>query len=124
MTMATNAYKTQTGTSNKAITELLIIGFFFYQLKGWLDYHLTKTQHLEILNSIQKTEDQTLILDFNKNTIQDAVSTLILTIYLYFVRDPSNLKDKNVELFSNLRCKKLSDFQCYKNIFLTRVILR
>jgi len=28
MTMATNAYKTQTGTSNKAITELLIIGFF------------------------------------------------------------------------------------------------
>jgi hypothetical protein len=33
MTMATNAYKTQTGTSNKAITELLIIGFFFLSIK-------------------------------------------------------------------------------------------
>jgi hypothetical protein len=35
-----------------------------------------------------------------------------------------HLKDKNVELLSNLRCKKLSDFQWYKNTFLTRVMLR
>jgi hypothetical protein len=28
------------------------------------------------------------------------------------------------ELLSNLRCKKLSDFQWYKNAFLTRVMLR
>jgi hypothetical protein len=46
-----------------------------------------------------------------RNTIQDVVSTLILTISLHFVGDPSHLKDKNVELLSNLRCKKLSDFQ-------------
>jgi hypothetical protein len=41
MIMEANAYKTQTGTPNKGITELLIIGFSS-QLKGWWDYHLTK----------------------------------------------------------------------------------
>jgi hypothetical protein len=34
MTMAANAYKTQIGTSDKAIAELFIAGFSG-QLKGW-----------------------------------------------------------------------------------------
>ena len=34
MTMAANAYKTQTGSMDKAIAELLIAGFSG-QLKGW-----------------------------------------------------------------------------------------
>ena len=93
MTMAANTYKTQTGTPNKAIAELLIIGFTS-QLKEWWDYHLIKAEHLQILNSIQMTEEQTPILDSSGNTIQDAVSTLILTISLHFVGDPSHLKDK------------------------------
>jgi len=109
MTMAANAYKTQTGTSDKAIAELLIAGFSG-QFKGWWDYHLTETDHLHILNSVQTYEDQTPILDPSGNIIQDVVSTLILTISLYFVGDPFHLKDKNAELLSNLRCKKLSDF--------------
>jgi hypothetical protein len=52
------------------------------------------------------------------------VSTLILIISLYFVGDHSHLKDKNADLLSNLRCKKLSDFQWYKNTFLTHVMLQ
>ena len=32
--------------------------------------------------------------------------------------------DKNPELLSILKCKKLSDFQYYKTTFLTRLILR
>jgi hypothetical protein len=112
MTMAANAYKTQTGTPDKAIAELLIaellIAGFSSQLKGWWDYHLTETDHLHIPNSFQTYKDQTPILDPSGNTIQDAVSTLILTISLHFVGDPSHLKDKNAELLSNLRCKKLS----------------
>jgi hypothetical protein len=62
MTMIANAYKTQTGTSDKAIAELLITGFSG-QLKGWWDYHLTETDHLHILNSVQTYKDQTPILD-------------------------------------------------------------
>jgi hypothetical protein len=59
ITMIDNAYKTQTRTLDKAIVELFIAGFFFFfcQLKGWWDYHLTEIPHLEILNSIQMTED-------------------------------------------------------------------
>jgi hypothetical protein len=57
MTMTANAYKTQTGTLDKAIVEFLIAGFSG-QLKGWWDYHLTETYHLHILNSIQTYEDQ------------------------------------------------------------------
>ena len=45
MTMAANAYKTQTGSTDKAIAELLIAGFSG-QLKGWWDYHLTPVQQL------------------------------------------------------------------------------
>jgi len=123
MTMAANAYKTQTGTSDKVIAELFIASFSS-QLKGWWNYHLTETDHLHILNSVQTYEDQTPILDPSGNNIQDAMSTLILTISLHFVGDPSYLKDKNAKLLSNLRCKKLNDFQWYKNTFLTRVMLR
>jgi hypothetical protein len=56
------------------------------------------------------TEDQIPILDSNENIIQNTVSTIILTIFLYFIGDLSYLKDKNVELLLNLRFKKLSDF--------------
>ena len=41
MTMAANAYKTQTGTLDKVIVELLIASFSG-QLKGCWDYHLTE----------------------------------------------------------------------------------
>ena len=68
MTIIANAYKTQTKTLDKAITELLIVGFSG-QLKRWWDYHLTKTQHLEILNFIQMNKDQILILNSDRNTI-------------------------------------------------------
>jgi hypothetical protein len=54
--MVINTYKTQIGTLDKIVVELFIVGFSC-QVKGWWDYHLIETQHLEILNSIQMTED-------------------------------------------------------------------
>ena len=45
ITIAVNAYKTQTGSMDKAIVELLIASFSG-QLKGWWDYHLTPIQQL------------------------------------------------------------------------------
>ncbi|KAH9696769.1 hypothetical protein KPL71_023320 [Citrus sinensis] len=123
MTMAANAYKTQSGTSDKAIAEILIAGFTG-QLKGWWDHLLTKLQQLDILNAIQIDENGSPILDEINNPIQDAVATLILTISLHFIGDPSHLRDKNAELLHNLRCRKLSDFQDYKTTFFTRLFLR
>ncbi|KAH9725355.1 hypothetical protein KPL70_007848 [Citrus sinensis] len=121
--MAANAYKTQSGTSDKAIAEILIAGFTG-QLKGWWDHLLTKLQQLDILNSIQVDENGASILDELNNPIQDAVTTLILTISLHFIGEPSHLKDKNAELLHNLRCRKLSEFQSYKTTFFTRLFLR
>ncbi|KAH9704874.1 hypothetical protein KPL70_011636 [Citrus sinensis] len=123
MTMAANAYKTQSGTSDKAIAEILIVSFTG-QLKGWWDHLLTKQQQLEILNAIQIDENGAPILDEFNNPIQDVVTTLILTISLHFIGDPSHLTDKNVELLHNLRCRKLSEFQDYKTTFFTRLFLR
>ncbi|KAH9803220.1 hypothetical protein KPL71_001681 [Citrus sinensis] len=99
MTMAANAYKTQAGTSNRAISEILIAGFTV-------------------------DENGVPIVDEFNNPIQDAVATLILTISLYFIGDPSHLRDKNAELLHNLRCRKLSEFQSYKTSFFTRLFLR
>ncbi|KAH9659891.1 hypothetical protein KPL70_024027 [Citrus sinensis] len=109
MTMAANAYKTQAGTSDRAISEILIVGFTG-QLKGWWDHILTNQQQLDILNSIQVDENEVPILDEFNNPIQDAVATLILTISLHFIGDPLHLRDKNAELLHNLRCRKLSEF--------------
>ncbi|KAH9802586.1 hypothetical protein KPL71_001452 [Citrus sinensis] len=123
MTMAANAYKTQAGTSDRAISEILIAGFTG-QLKGWWDHLLTNRQQLDILNSIQTDENGAPILDEFNNPIQDAVATLILTVSLHFIGDPSHLRDKNAELLHNLRCRKLSEFQSYKTSFFTRLFLR
>ncbi|KAH9801833.1 hypothetical protein KPL71_001173 [Citrus sinensis] len=94
MTMAANAYKTQAGTSDRAISEILIAGFTG-QLKSWWNHLLTNQQQLDILNSIQVDENGVPILDEFNNPIQDAVATLILTISLHFIGDPSHLRDKN-----------------------------
>ncbi|KAH9800748.1 hypothetical protein KPL71_000787 [Citrus sinensis] len=123
MTMAANAYKTQSGTSDKAIAEIFITGFTG-QLKGWWDHLLTKQQQLDIFNSIQVDENGAPVLDEFNSPIQDAVATLILTISLHFIGDPSHLRDKTVELLHNLRCRKLSEFQNYKTTFFTRFFLR
>ncbi|RID58713.1 hypothetical protein BRARA_F01990 [Brassica rapa] len=99
------------------LTELLIAGFSG-QLKGWWDNYLTNQQRTEILDSIKTDEDNVPILDNLGNPQQDAVATLVIAITLHFIGDPSVLRDKNVELLSNLKCKKLSNFQWYKNTFL------
>ena len=76
MTMATNAYKTQTSISDKAITELLTAGFSGL-LKGWWDYYLTENQRNQIFNSVEVGEDGDHILEKGQ-AIQNTVSTLIL----------------------------------------------
>ncbi|KAG2329697.1 hypothetical protein Bca52824_000877 [Brassica carinata] len=99
--MAANAYRIQIGNEDKTVAELLIA---------------------EILDSIKMDEDNVPIRDNLGNPQQDAVATLVIAIRLHFIGDPSVLRDKNIELLSNLKCKKLSDFQWYKNTFLTRVL--
>ncbi|KAF8114628.1 hypothetical protein N665_0035s0007, partial [Sinapis alba] len=112
----------QIGNEDKTVAELLIAGFSGH-LKGWWNNYLTNQQRTEILDSIKIDEDNVSILDNLGNPQQDDVATLVITITLHFIGDPSVLRDKNVELLSKLKCKALSDFQWYKNTVLTRVLL-
>nr|KJB33727.1 hypothetical protein B456_006G027900 [Gossypium raimondii] len=65
-----------------------------------------------------------LVAGFIGREIQDAVTTLIFSISKHFIGDPSHLKDRYSELLSNLKCKKLTDFKWYKDIFMNRVMQR
>ncbi|KAK5775678.1 hypothetical protein PVK06_043598 [Gossypium arboreum] len=124
--MVSNVYKTQNQNgliSDHVIANLLVTGFTG-QLKGWWDHALTKTQQEEILKAIKKDDQGRIILDEQGREIQDAVATLIFSTSKHFIGDPSNLKDKNSELLSNLKCKKLTNFKWYKEVFMTRVMQR
>ncbi|MFQ6636209.1 hypothetical protein Gotur_013168, partial [Gossypium turneri] len=94
------------------------------QLKGWWDHALTKTQQEEILKAIKKDDEGRIILDEQGREIQDAVERLVFSISKHFIRDPSHLKDRNSELLSNLKCKKLTNFKWRKDVFMTRVMQR
>ncbi|EYU23683.1 hypothetical protein MIMGU_mgv1a026650mg, partial [Erythranthe guttata] len=119
MTMAVDAYKIQYGTLDKTIAELLVAGFSG-QLKGWWDHYLTNQEQIQIIDAIKTDEEGNIILDEEDNPQQDVVATLILTISLHIIGDPSQ-KDINVELLPTLRCRKLSDFQNNKNTFPSKV---
>ncbi|ESQ47423.1 hypothetical protein EUTSA_v10028167mg [Eutrema salsugineum] len=115
MTMTANAYRTQVGNEDRTVAEDNV---------PILDNYLNNQQRSQILDAVKTDEDNVPILDNFGNSQQDAVATLIIAITLHFIGDPSVLRDKNAELLSNLKCKRLSDFQWYKNTFLTRVLLR
>ncbi|KAH9734910.1 hypothetical protein KPL71_017560 [Citrus sinensis] len=114
----------QTRYNASSVYEWNIDGMSEYNILGWWDHLLTKLQQLDIFNAIQIDENGAPILDEFNNPIQDAVATLILTISLHFIGEPSHLRDKNAELLHNLRCRKLSEFQDYKTTFFTRLFLR
>nr|KJB18566.1 hypothetical protein B456_003G060600 [Gossypium raimondii] len=122
--MVSNFYKTQNQNgliSDHAIANLLDAGFTG-QLKGWWDHALIKTQQEEILKAIKKDDQGRIIFDEQGREIQGAVATLIFSISKHFTRYPSHLKDRNS--LSNLKCKKLTDFKWYKDVFMTRVMQR
>ncbi|ESQ43539.1 hypothetical protein EUTSA_v10015863mg [Eutrema salsugineum] len=114
MTTAANAYKTQVGNEDRTVAELLIAGFSG-QLKGRWDNYLNNQQRSEILDAVKTDEDNVPILDNFGNPQQDAVATLVIAINLHFKGDPSVLRDKNAELLSNLKYKRLSYFQWTSN---------
>ncbi|GAV91269.1 LOW QUALITY PROTEIN: zf-CCHC domain-containing protein, partial [Cephalotus follicularis] len=107
---------------DKTVANLLIAGFTG-QLKSWCDNVLT-TQQTEILEAIQVNELKEQILNNNNEPIEDAVSTLIYNITQYFIGDPTYLRDRTADQFSNLRYRKLQDFRWYKDTFMTKVLTR
>ena len=65
-----------------------------------------------------------MVKDEDGQDIEDAVATLIYSISKHFIGDPAKIKDKTVDLLTNLKCPKLHDFRWYKEVLLTKVMLR
>ncbi|KAL6349740.1 hypothetical protein AAG906_041147 [Vitis piasezkii] len=102
----------------------IIVARFTCQLKGWWDNYLTFEDRNGILKAYRINEENEVVKDEEGQDIEDAVATLIYSISKHFIGDPAKIKDKTANLLTNLKCPKLHDFRWYREIFLTKVMLR
>ena len=109
MQMAATAYLIESDDHNAA--QLLLIGFTG-TLTFWWENFLTEKERFYVTNSI------------NENGEQDAVLKLVYAITKHFVGDPNIFTEKNSEILQNLRCRTLSDFKWYHDVFLAKLMMR
>jgi hypothetical protein len=64
------------------------------------------------------------MLDEVNRAIPNAVNTLFFTIVEHFISTLSYIASRLHDQLSNLRCQTLSDFRRYKDVFISRVMLR
>nr|XP_009776513.1 PREDICTED: uncharacterized protein LOC104226263 [Nicotiana sylvestris] len=102
----------QRDTKDRAIAEMIIAGFTG-QLKGWWDNYLTHDQRFQIMNAT-KTEDD--------KTVQNSVYSLVMNIIEHFSGRWSDNSETIRTMLQNLRCKTLTSFRWYKDVFLSRVM--
>ncbi|KAG5579249.1 hypothetical protein H5410_049876 [Solanum commersonii] len=98
--------------SDKTIADMITAGFTG-QLKGWWDNYLNQTQRDTILMAVKQEGDQ---------LTQNAVYTLVLNIIEHFSGRWSDNSETIRTLLQNLRCKSLTSFRYYKDVFLCRVM--
>ena len=60
----------------------------------------------------------------NEEGEQDSVTRLIYAIVKHFIGDPNTYIERNSEILQNLRCRTLSDFKWYHDVFLAKVMAR
>ena len=65
-----------------------------------------------------------MVKDEEGEEIEDVVATLIYSISKHFIGNPAKIKDKIADILTNLKCPKLHDFRWYREVFLTKVMLR
>ncbi|KAI8563669.1 hypothetical protein RHMOL_Rhmol03G0127200 [Rhododendron molle] len=127
MSMAANSYLSNTDLDQAQIVDLLTSGFTG-MLKAWWDKYLTSINRQEIKHAIQTDNSGVPIFDHEMGTVDrvilDGVNTLIYTIIKHFVGQPSNITSRIHDQLSNLHCPTLSDFRWYKDVFISRVMMR
>ncbi|KAI5346219.1 hypothetical protein L3X38_014098 [Prunus dulcis] len=124
MSMVANSYITNHSFRHSEIVPLLVTGFTS-TLRYWWDKHLTSESKSQIIYAVKLNEDGLPIFDEQLGQgIEDGVNTLFYTIIEHFVGTPSNTTARIHDQLSNLRCPKLSDFRWYKDVFISRVMLR
>ncbi|RVW43531.1 hypothetical protein CK203_100889 [Vitis vinifera] len=122
MTMVSTAYKLNNRLPDHAVAQTIVAGFTG-QLKGWWII-ISLLMKNSILKAYRINESNEVVKDEDGQDIEDAVATLIYSISKHFIGDPAKIKDKTADLLTNLKCPKLHDFRWYKEVFLTKVMLR
>ena len=107
MIMASTAYNAK-GNTDHLISRHLIVGFIG-QLKGWWDNVLTKEEKKVVQTSLDERGNQ------------NSMHTLIYAIAKHFLREPMVFQERGLEILQNLRCRKLEDFRCYKDVYLSKL---
>ncbi|KAG7977429.1 hypothetical protein I3843_05G031500, partial [Carya illinoinensis] len=115
--------------SQTEIVDILTSGFSG-MLRSWWDKHLTTEDRETIRSAIKRDTDGLPILPPEEDRREgthgspDGVNTLIFTIVKHFVGTPSNITNRVSDYLNNLRCNKMSDYRWYKDVFMSRVMLR
>ena len=60
----------------------------------------------------------------NEDGEQDVVLKLVYVIAKHFIGDPNIFSERNSEILQNLRCRTLSDFKWYHDVFLAKLFFR
>ncbi|RVW26277.1 hypothetical protein CK203_105930 [Vitis vinifera] len=81
---------------------------------GWWDNYLTFEDRNGILKAYRINEENEVVKDEDGQDIEDVVATLIYSISKHFIGDPAKIKDKIVDLLTNLKCPKFHDFRWIK----------
>ena len=125
MGMSVTAYKWKGSTDKQAANK--IVAGFTGTLRNWWDNNLTETNRNNILEAIA-TEDVVKQEGGQTTTtteiVEDASASLLYSIAKHFVGEPRLFQDRSLEILNNLYCKKLTDFRWYKDMFITKVMLR
>ena len=106
MQMAATAYLTDNDDWNAS--QLLITGFTG-TVKQWWENFLIDEERFHVSKSV------------NEEGEQDSITRLIYAIVKHFIGDPQTFLDRNTEILQNLRCRTLSDFKWYHDVFLAKV---
>ena len=124
MSMVANSYITTFKQLNQSeIVEILASGFTG-TLRSWWEKHITEDTRFSIINAYQLDNEGQPIFDESIGIPSDGVNTLIYTIIKYFIETPSNITERIHDQLSNLTCPTLSDFRWYKDVFMSRVMMR
>ena len=109
MQMASTAYLMDGDDHN--VVQLILAGFPG-TLKSWWENFLGDKEIFYVQKSL------------NEEGEQDAVLRLMYAITKHFIGDPRVFEEKNSEILQHIRCKTLSDFKWYHDVFLAKVMTR
>ena len=107
MQMAATAYLTESDDHN--VAQILLTGFTV-TLKYWWENFLTEQERFYVMNSM------------NEEGEQDVVLKLVHTITKHFVGNPNCFAERNSKILQNLKCRTLSDFRWYHDVFLAKLM--